>query len=108
MARRTICLVGPSWTRSRAAERDCAGREHRHIDEHEARLLVRRGEAQWLAGGLRRGRLMPGSILQDKVEPQQALNRLSIEVGETHAMMIYEGNRIAVQMLHEIRRSVHA
>ncbi|HVB35368.1 MAG TPA: hypothetical protein VNJ52_13490 [Patescibacteria group bacterium] len=105
MARRTICLVGPSWTRSRAVERDCGGREHRHIDEREARALVRRGEAIWLAGGIRRGRLMPGSILQDKVERQQTVNRLSIEVGETHAMMIYQGNRIAVQMLEEIRRT---
>jgi len=67
--------------------------------------MVRRGEALWLAGGMRRGRLMPGSVLQDKMEREQALNRLSIEVGETHAMMIYQGNRIAVQMLHEIRRT---
>jgi hypothetical protein len=105
MARRTICLVGPSWTRTRAIERDCGGREHRHIDEAEARRMMRRGEAQWLVGGIRRGRLMPGSVLQDKAEQQHPLNRLSIEVGETHAMMIYQGNRIAVEMLHEIRRT---
>ena len=67
--------------------------------------MVRRGEAAWLAGGIRRGHLMPVSVLQDKVEREQAPNRLSIEVGETHAMMIYQGNRIAMQMLHEIRRT---
>ena len=105
MARRTICLVGPCWTRSRVIERDCNGREHRHVDESEARLMVRRGEAQWLVGGIRRGRLIAGSVLQDKVDRGQP-NRLSIEVGETHAMMIYQGNRIAVEMLHEIRRSM--
>lgn len=105
MARRTICLVGPTWTRSRAIERDCSGREHRHIDEREACLMVRRGEAQWLAGGMRRGRLIAGSVLQDKLD-RGPLNRLSIEVGETHAMMIYQGNRIAVEMLQQIRRSM--
>jgi hypothetical protein len=97
--------VGPSWTRTRAIERDCSGREHRHIDEREACLMVRRGEAQWLVGGMRRGRLIAGSVLQDHLD-RGPLNRLSIEVGETHAMMIYEGNRIAVEMLHEIRRSM--
>lgn len=105
MARKTICLVGPRWTRAQALERDCGGREHRHIDRNEAEELVRKGEAQWLVGGLRRGHVIEGSVLQDRVEAaKQALNRLSIEVGETHAMMIYRGDRIAVEMLHQIRR----
>ena len=105
MARKTICLVGPSWTKKQALERDCRKREHRHIDESEARELVEKGEAQWLLGGLRRGRVADGSVLQDRVEAvKRALNRLSIEVGETHAMMIYRGSRIAVEMLQQIRR----
>ena len=105
MARKTICLVGPGWTRREALERDCEGREHRHIGRDEAEDLVRKGEAQWLLGGLRRGRVIEGSVLQDRVEAaRQAVNRLSIEVGETHAMMIYRGDRIAVEMLHQIRR----
>jgi hypothetical protein len=105
MARKTICLVGPRWTRSQALERECAGREHRHIGRDEAVELVRRGEAQWLVGGLRRGRVIEGSVLQDKAEAaKHVVNRLSIEVGETHAMMIYRGDRIAVEMLHQIRR----
>jgi hypothetical protein len=105
MARKTICLVGPRWTRTQALGRDCAGREHRHIDPEEAEEMARKGEARWLVGGLRRGRVIEGSVLQDRVEgAKQALNRLSIEVGETHAMMIYRGDRIAVEMLHQIRR----
>lgn len=105
MARKTICLVGPRWTRRQALERDCAGREHRHIGRDDALELVRRGEAQWLLGGLRRGKVIDGSVLQDRVEgAKEAVNRLSIEVGETHAMMIYRGDRIAVEMLHQIRR----
>jgi hypothetical protein len=105
MARKTICLVGPRWTREKALKRDCAGREHRHIDREEAEEMVRKGEAQWLVGGVRRGRVIEGSVLQDRMEAaKQALNRLSLEVGETHAMMIYRGDRIAVEMLHQIRR----
>lgn len=105
MARKTICLVGPSWTQKRALERDCGTGEHRHIDEHEARALVSNGEAQWLVGGIRRGKVMAGSVLQDRVEGAgQKPNRLSIEVGETHAMMVYQGNQIAVAMLQQIRR----
>lgn len=105
MARKTICLVGPSWTRERALERDCEAGAHRHIDEREAKALVRNGEAQWLLGGYRRGRLAAGSVLQDRNEGTgQRPNRLSIEVGETHAMMIYGGNRIAAEMLTQIRR----
>jgi hypothetical protein len=105
MARKTICLVGPKWTRERALERECGAGDHRHIDEREARTLVRNGEAQWLVGGIRRGQVAAGSVLQDKNEHSgEKPNRLSIEVGETHAMMVYGGNRIAVEMLHQIRR----
>jgi hypothetical protein len=105
MARKTICLVGPRWTQKQALARDCAGRGHRHIGRDEAEDLVRKGEARWLLGGMRRGRVVEGSVLQDRVEAvRKPLNRLSIEVGETHAMMIYEGDRIAVEMLHQIRR----
>ncbi len=108
MARKTICLVGPKWTRKQALERDCRKKQHRHVDENEATELVEKGEAQWLVGGLRRGRVVDGSVLQDRVEAvKRALNRLSIEVGETHAMMIYGGSRIAVEMLHQIRRKTH-
>ena len=52
---------------------------------------------------MRRGRLIAGSVVQDKVDRGRP-NRLSIEVGETHAMMIYGGNRIAAEMLTQIRR----
>lgn len=105
MARNTICLVGPKWTRERALERDCGSGEHRHIDEQEARALVRNGQAQWLVGGIRRGKVAAGSVLQDQNESAgEKPNRLSIEVGETHAMMVYRGNRIAVEMLRQIRR----
>jgi len=105
MARKTVCLVGAGWTRERALARDCGGREHRHLGEKEAVELVRRGEAAWLVGGVRRGRVIAGSVLQDSVEAaRRALNRLSLEVGETHAMMIYRGDRIAVEMLQQIRR----
>lgn len=105
MARKTICLVGPRWTREQAIDRKCAGRGHRHIGREEAEELIRKGEAQWLLGGLRRGRVIEGSVLQDRVEAvRKPLNRLSIEVGEAHAMMIYRGDRIAVEMLHQIRR----
>jgi hypothetical protein len=108
MARKTICLVGPSWTRKQALERDCRKRQHRHVGEDEARELVEKGEAKWLLGGFRRSRVVEGSVLQDRVEAvKRALNRLSIEVGETHAMMIYGGSRIAVEMLHQIRRKAH-
>lgn len=108
MARKTICLVGPKWTREQALERDCGAGEHRHIDEQEARVLVRNGEAQWLVGGIRRGRVAAGSVLQDKNDSSGARpNRLSIEVGETHAMMVYGGSHIAVEMLQQIRRRAH-
>lgn len=104
MPRKIICLVGPSWTLERAQKRHCKSHEHRHVNEHHARKLVLAGEARWLLGGIQRGRLLRGSVLQDKEEAARHLNRLSIEVGGPHAMMVYQGNRIAVEMLSQIRR----
>lgn len=96
--------MGPSWTLERVRKRDCESHEHRHVNENSARKLIVAGEARWLLGGIRRGRLLAGSVLQNKEEAAGYLNRLSIEVGGPHAMMIYEGNRIAVEMLCQIRR----
>lgn len=74
--------------------RDCEAREHRHVTRERAIEMVRMGAAEWLIGG----RVLRATAAA------AALNRLSIRVGETLAMMVYRGNPVGRQMLAEIRR----
>jgi hypothetical protein len=92
MLRRRVCLVGIRWSKERAAHRNCEAREHRHVSIEVASEMVRAGGAEWILPGVARARA--ACILH---------NRLSLNVGETLAMMVYQGNRIARQIVGEIR-----
>lgn len=56
--------------------------------------LVRTAQAEWL---------IPGAVIRARAAAGRP-NRLSIQVGETLAMMVYRGSPVGQQMAREIRR----
>lgn len=93
MARKTVCLLASSATRESAAERDCGRQEHRHVTRARADELVASGEAEWLVGC---------SVLRSRFGRRGS--DLSIRVGETLAVMVYERQPGAREMLQDILR----